>query len=98
VKAALINSKYALLKPEKNLTDNQKLKLDEIKKALPRLAEMHQQKEALRDIFETAKSGTDGMLKIAAWMKKSQEIFKVDGLAKLLTTLNREQQVVLLKG
>jgi transposase len=76
LKAVLSNSKYALLKPEKNLTDTQKLKLDEIKKALPRLAEMHQQKEALRDIFETAKSGTDGMLKIAAWMKKSQEIFK----------------------
>jgi transposase len=76
LKAVLSNSKYALLKPEKNLTDNQKLKLDEIKKALPRLAQMHEQKEAFRDIFETAKSGTDGMLKIAAWMKKSQEIFK----------------------
>lgn len=76
LKTVLSNSKYALLKPVKNLTDNQKIKLDEIKKALPILAQMHQQKEALRDIFETAKSGTDGMFKIAAWMKKSQEIFK----------------------
>jgi len=76
LEAVLSNSKYALLKPEKNLTDRQKLKLNEVKKALPRLAQMHQQKEAFRDIFETAKSGTEGMLKIAAWMKKSQEIFK----------------------
>lgn len=76
LEAVLSNSKYALLKPEKNLTEKQKLKLDEIKKALPRLAKMHQQKEALRDIFEMAKSGTDGMLKIATWMKKSQELFK----------------------
>ena len=76
LEAVLSNSKYALLKPEKNLTEKQKLKLDEIKEALPMLAEMHQQKEALRDIFETIKTGTEGMIKIAAWMKKSQEIFK----------------------
>lgn len=76
IEAILSNSKYALLKPEKSLTEKQKLKLKEIKEALPKLAEMHKQKEALRDIFETAKSGTDGMLKIAIWMKKSREIFK----------------------
>lgn len=74
--AVLSNSKYPLLKPEQNLTEQQKLKLDEIKEALPRLAKMHQQKEAFRDIFETVKTGTEGMIKIAAWMKKSQEIFK----------------------
>ena len=76
LKAVLSNSKYALLKPEKSLTDKQKLKLAEIQEALPRLAQMHKQKEALRDIFETAKNGTDGMLKIVVWMKKSQAIFK----------------------
>ena len=76
LEAVLSNSKYALLKPEKNLTKQQKLKLDEIKEAVPSLAKMHTQKEALRAIFENTKDGTDGMLKIAIWMKKSQEIFK----------------------
>lgn len=76
VKAALIKSKYALLKPEENLTENQKLKLAEIKAASPLLNQMHQQKEAFRAIFETATDWTDGTLKLLDWLAEAQRTFK----------------------
>jgi transposase len=70
------NSKYALLKPEENLTEKQKVKLEEIKKAFPKLAEMHQQKEAFRDIFNEAKDWTDGVFKMLSWLKEAQTTFR----------------------
>ncbi|MCG8361715.1 MAG: ISL3 family transposase [Pseudanabaenales cyanobacterium] len=76
LKEAFKQSKYALLKPEESLTEKQKLKLEEIKEVSPILAEMHQQKEAFRNIFETAKDWRDGAVKLLAWMKKAQENFQ----------------------
>jgi transposase len=70
------NSKYALLKPEENLTEKQKIKLEEVKKAFPKLAEMHQQKEAFRDIFNEAKDWTDGVFKLLGWLKEAQVTFR----------------------
>ena len=60
IKAVLKQSKYALLKPEENLTEKQKAKLEEIREVLPSLAQMHQQKEAFRAIFEQAEDWNDG--------------------------------------
>lgn len=76
LKQVFKNSKYALLKPEKNLTKKQALKLNEIKKALPSLAKMHAEKEAFRDIFERGKSWGDGVLKMSEWLKTSHDIFQ----------------------
>lgn len=70
------NSKYALLKPEDNLTEKQKIKLEEVKKAFPKLAEMHQQKEAFRAIFNDAKDWTDGVFKLLSWLKEAQATFR----------------------
>jgi len=58
--AALKPSKYALLKPEKQLTEKQQIKLELVKAVSPLLAKMHQQKEDFREIFETAPDWTDG--------------------------------------
>ena len=76
LKEAFKQSKYALLKPEESLTEKQKLKLEEIKEVSPILAEMHQQKEAFRNIFETAKDWKDGAVQMLDWMKNSQENFQ----------------------
>lgn len=57
VEAALKQSKYALLKPEENLTEKQKERLEKIREVVPSLAQMHEQKEAFRDIFENQKIG-----------------------------------------
>lgn len=76
VAAALKQSKYALLKPEENLTEKQKAKLEEIRKVLPMLARMHGQKEAFRAIFEQANDWGDGTFQLLDWLVEAQETFK----------------------
>jgi transposase len=76
IEAALKQSKYALLKPEEKLTQKQKAKLEEIRNVLPSLAEMHQQKEEFRRIFEPAKTWKDGAFKLLDWLVEAQETFR----------------------
>jgi transposase len=76
MKAALKQSKYAILKPEENLTQKQQLKLEEVKKVSPLLAEMHQQKEAFRNIFETAKDWSEGTLRLLDWLADAGKNFE----------------------
>jgi transposase len=76
IEAALKQSKYALLKAEENLTETQKLKLEEIREVVPSLAQMHHQKEAFRAIFEAAENWRDGTFQLLDWMAKAQESFQ----------------------
>jgi transposase len=104
VESIFKNSKYALLKPEENLTEKQKIKLEEIKKAFPGLAKMHQQKESFRIIFKMAKIGQ--MAYSSCWVgsKKHRRHFETvlvqlfAGLGRFVTILNIEQRVEQLKG
>ncbi len=73
--AALKQSKYALLKPEDNLTQKQKIKLKEVEAVSPLLASMHHQKERFRAIFETAVNWSDGTLRLLDWLAETQESF-----------------------
>lgn len=74
IESALKPSKYVLLKPEDKLTEKQKLKLEVVKEVSPLLADMHNQKEAFRDIFES-EDWTDGTLKVLDWLAQNQEKF-----------------------
>ena len=47
------NSKYCLLNNEFDLNDEQKEKLEQVKKVFPKLGEMHRLKEEFRTTFET---------------------------------------------
>jgi transposase len=76
IKEALKQSKYAILKPEESLTEIQKLKLAEVKQVSPLLAEMHQQKEAFRNIFETAKGWSEGTFRLIDWLVEAEINFK----------------------
>jgi transposase len=76
VKEALKNSKYALLKPKCNLTENQKTKLAEVIKVCPDLAEMHQQKESFRNIFENVNDWQTGLNEIIKWLKVAKLRFE----------------------
>lgn len=76
IEAVLKQSKYALLKPEENLTLKQKAKLEDIRKVLPSLAQMHQHKEAFRAIFEQAEDWNDGSFQLLDWLAEAQEAFK----------------------
>lgn len=76
LKAVLKDSKYAVLKPEEHLTEKQKMKLEEVKKTFPKLAEMHHQKEAFRSIFEEERDWTDGVFRMLEWLKNAQHTFR----------------------
>ncbi len=67
--AGLKKSKYVLLKNEEDLEDPELEKLEEVKKVAPILTEMHALKEELRDIFETSKNWSEGLLSLADWLK-----------------------------
>lgn len=73
-KDALKNSKYALLKPEQNLTDTQIEKLAEVKAISPKLALMHQYKETFRKLFE-AENWTQALLGFLEWMATAQALY-----------------------
>lgn len=73
--AGLNKSKYALLKNEKDLTEKQKDKLEEVKKLDKTLATMHQFKEEFRDIFEQNNNWVDGLFSLADWLRDAQEYF-----------------------
>jgi transposase len=74
-KAALKNSKYALLKPEKTLTDKQREKLAEVKAVSPQLALMHQSKEAFRDLFDQSDT-SQAILSLLDWMHDAQALYQ----------------------
>lgn len=76
LQAVIKDSKYALLKPEERLTEKQKIKLEEVKQAFPKLAEMHQQKELFRSIFESAKHWKNGVFKLLDWLKDVRHTFQ----------------------
>ena len=48
----------------------------EVKAVSPLLANMHQQKQAFRAIFETAENWADGTLRLLDWLAKAQESFQ----------------------
>jgi transposase len=72
-------SKYALLKPEERLTEKQTVILEQVKAISPRLATMHQQKENLRAIFQTAVDWKEGLLRMADWILEGIEYFPDSG-------------------
>ena len=80
VKETLKNSKYALLKPTFNLLENQEIKLEEVIKACPGLAEMHQQKESGKNIFQDVNDWKSGLNKIIKRLKVAKLRLKSIGI------------------
>lgn len=71
----LKNSKYVLLKNEKDLNKAEQEKLKEVEKVAPDLTRMHALKEKIRDIFERSKNWSEGLLEIADWLKDVSKYF-----------------------
>lgn len=76
LKATLHQSKYILLKPEDDLTQQQQLKLEAIQQASPYLARMHRLKEEFREIFENSQDWADGTLKLLDWLASARADFQ----------------------
>lgn len=70
-KTAITGSKYALLKIEETLNENQKEKLKQIEVEFPDFIKKHQLKEEFIQIFAEGKDWIDGLFKISEWMEKA---------------------------
>ena len=73
--SGLTKSKYVLLKNQENLKESEEEKLKEVKKVAPVLTEMYSLKEELRNIFETHKNWSEGLLNLADWLKDIYNYF-----------------------
>lgn len=73
--AGITKSKYALLKNELNLNEQQKLKLEQVKKVAFVLGRMHELKEELRDIFETSNDWLSGLFNLGSWLLSAANYF-----------------------
>jgi transposase len=73
--AGITGSKYALLKNEKDLNQEQKDKLTEVKSVSQNLKIMYQLKEKFREIFEKTQQWSDGLLELGEWLSKAQKYF-----------------------
>lgn len=65
-----------MLKLEKDLNENQREKLKNIKEASPLVAIMHELKEEFHELFENNKSLGEGMLKLIDWLRKAEPYYK----------------------
>ena len=73
---SLKESKYTLLKLEKDLSSEQKLKLKQVKNASEILESMHILKEAFHSLFEKSNNLGDGILELTDWLKKAQPYYE----------------------
>lgn len=73
--AGITNSKYALLKNEKRLNEQQKNKLSHVKSVAPVLGRMHELKEEFRDIFEKSNDWLEGLFNLASWLLSAANYF-----------------------
>jgi transposase len=72
----LHGSKYIFLKNESDLNDEEKQKLEEIKKQFTDLGKLQEMKEEFRNIFETQKMLSDGIFKLFDWIEKAKDLYK----------------------
>ncbi len=73
--SGLSKSKYVLLKNQEHLKEPEQEKLKEVKQVAPILTEMHSLKEELRNIFETNKNWSEGLLNERRLFKRYLRVF-----------------------
>ena len=73
--SGLNKSKYALLKNEEDLNDQQKEKLEEVYKKVPLISKMHLLKEKFRRVFDNNSDWTSGLFELADWCAEAYELY-----------------------
>jgi transposase len=86
VKEQLKGSRWALVKNQADLTEEQRQKLDLVYTVSPELAACHQLKEQFRTIFETTTDREEAKRRLEDWIK-TVESLGVKALQSFLTTL-----------
>ncbi|MEY3223394.1 MAG: hypothetical protein RLZZ203_2250 [Cyanobacteriota bacterium] len=69
----LNKSKYVLLKNGEDLNNEQKIKLNQVKKVSPSLKVMYELKEKIRRIFNKTKDWLKGLYKLSIWLVRARE-------------------------
>ena len=69
------NSKYPLLKKKEKLDESEKTKIDEVKKVAPESGKMYEEKEKLREIFESKITGDEALFKMVEWTESAYKYF-----------------------
>uniref|UniRef100_UPI0039C7037D ISL3 family transposase n=1 Tax=Calothrix sp. CCY 0018 TaxID=3103864 RepID=UPI0039C7037D len=69
--------KYALLKNESKLKEEQTNKLNQVKKVSPILKIMHELKEKIRIIFNETNDWLIGLFKMGIWLLRAKKYFPV---------------------
>lgn len=72
----LKGSKYTLLKAENKLSEEDQVKLKQVKDASLRVGAMHTLKEEFHSLFEKSNNLGDGILELTDWLKKAQPYYK----------------------
>ena len=73
--AGITASKYALLKNDKDLNQEQKDKLAEVKVVSQSLKLMYQLKQKFREIFEKPQQWSEALLELGEWLSTAQKYF-----------------------
>jgi transposase len=71
----LTNSKEPLLKKKDSLNEEEKAKIEEVKKVSPELGKMYGAKEAIRDIFESQINRDQAFDKFLEWTECAEQYF-----------------------
>ncbi len=73
--AGITHSKYPLLKKKESLSDEEKIKIEEVNKVSPVLGKMYQMKEEIREIFETKITRDEAFDKFLEWTESAYQYF-----------------------
>lgn len=71
----ITHSKYPLLKKKENLGETEKEKLEEVRKVAPELIRIYEEKEKLREIFESKITRDEAFDKMVEWTESSHKYF-----------------------
>jgi transposase len=73
--AGLTHSKYPLLKKKECLSDEEQAQIALLQKVAPELGEMYQNKEAIRDIFESPITSDEALDRFLEWTQAAYKLF-----------------------
>ena len=94
LKETLKGARWVLVKNQVNLSDKERDKLDQLYQTSPDLKQLHQLKEAFRDIFEIDQSRAQAASALNDWIKKVQAA-QLTALDTFLGTLDNWGQHIL---
>ena len=94
LKEGLKGSRWVLVKNQANLSEKEQAKLTQLYEISSELKQLHQLKEAFRDIFESDQSREQAALCLATWIEKVR-LAGIKALDTFLNTLDHWGQQIL---